>query len=373
MGSGAEEMGGRSPLRRECAAARFASQLLRSREAAGTEEVLERILAIQAQDLRGARLAIRARSTAPSAADVDDALSTRRTAVISWLNRGTLHLVATRDFWWLHRLTTPQLRSGNERRLRQLGLGAREVERGIEAIVAALDERGPQTRTELRDALQRARVRTEGQSLVHLLAAATLRGHIVRGPMRAGDHAYVGTEAWLGSAPDPLDEAEGLGRLARRYLAGHGPATSGDLAKWAGITLGRARTGFKAISPDCEDVGDGLVHLADDRAVHPGGGQPTLPPPRLLGAFDPVLHGWGDRTFVTGDHGDIVTTNGIFRPTALVGGRAVGIWTLSDGRLRLTLLERVSGAAERALRGDARSVCSYLGLAEAEMSIHLRR
>jgi hypothetical protein len=340
------------------------AQWLRTRPATSTEQVLERILAVQAQDPRGARLAIRARSTLAHVSDVDDALTRRRTSVISWLNRGTLHLVAADDYWWLHPLTTPQLRPGNDRRLRQLGLGSREVEQGVDVIVGALASYGPLTRTELRTALDAAGVRTEGQALVHLLTAATVRGHIVRGPIRGGQSAFVEAEAWLGPAPEPLEETEGLARLARRYLAGHGPATAADLAKWAGITLRRARAGIDTIGGECVPGPDGLVDLADRSSSTSNG---RMPPPRLLGAFDPVLHGWLDRSFLVGAHRGIVTTNGLFRPTALVGGRVVATWGLADGRLRLKPLEPIDPAARRALEREALSVLRFLGLPESAM------
>ena len=58
-------------------AERCAAQLLRGDLAGSPEEVAGRLLAIQAQDPRGARLAIRARSAGLSAADVDSALARR--------------------------------------------------------------------------------------------------------------------------------------------------------------------------------------------------------------------------------------------------------------------------------------------------------
>jgi len=86
---------------------RLAAQLLTGRPATSVADVVERILAVQAQDPRGARLAIRSRSVGLTAADVDAALNDR-SLVISTLNRGTLHLVRREDFWWLHELTTPR-------------------------------------------------------------------------------------------------------------------------------------------------------------------------------------------------------------------------------------------------------------------------
>ena len=64
---------------------------------------------VQGQDARGVRLAIRSRTTDLSVADFDRALTEERSLVITWLNRGTLHLVRREDFFWLHALTTPPL------------------------------------------------------------------------------------------------------------------------------------------------------------------------------------------------------------------------------------------------------------------------
>ena len=77
-------------------AERADAQLLSGPPAGRAEEVAGRLLAIQGQDPRGARLAVRVRSQGLSAADIDHALTVDRSLVISWLNRGTLHLVRAR-------------------------------------------------------------------------------------------------------------------------------------------------------------------------------------------------------------------------------------------------------------------------------------
>src|SRR3954452_7278564 len=89
--------------------------------ACGASMGAKRLLAIQRQDPRGARLAIRARSRGVIAGDVDGALDERE-LLIAWLNRGTLHLVRSEDYAWLHALTTPQLRTASSRRLQQEGV-----------------------------------------------------------------------------------------------------------------------------------------------------------------------------------------------------------------------------------------------------------
>ena len=185
-------------------------------------------------------------------------------------------------------------------------------------VVAALAG-GPMTRAQLRERVERIGVRTEGQAHVHILLAATLRGLIVRGPMVGADHAYVLTRDWLGAPPRLPDREVMLAELARRYLAGHGPADDRDLAKWSGLSLGDARRGLSAVSGLLAGRDDGLASLAG--ADGPDAG---LPPPRLHGPFDPLLHGWMDRSFVLGSTKGIVTSNGIFRPFALVNGPCRG-------------------------------------------------
>lgn len=343
-------------MNREVHGRRLAAQQLAGPPARSVEAVVERLLAIQAQDARGFRLAVRARTSGLTAADVDRALTERRSVVVSWLNRGTLHLVSAEDYAWLHALTTPQLLSGNARRLSEEGVSPSAAERGVTAVVRALGARGPMTREPLREVLAKAEVRAEGQALYHVLLLATLRGLVVRGPVVEGDQAFVLTRDWLGPPPKIPERDVALGMLARRFLAGHGPATDRDLAKWAGLVLRDARRGFSEIQRELDTLEGGLVALerAEDRDV-------GLPAPRLLGAFDPVLHGWESREPLLGTHGQaIVTRNGVFRPFALVEGRAVATWTLSRGEIALSPFGRMGREVSAALEADAKDVMRFL-------------
>ncbi len=66
-------------------ALRLRAQMLTGTPARSVEDVVTRLLAIQAQDGRGFRLAVRSRSTGLRALDVERALSERRTLVVAWL------------------------------------------------------------------------------------------------------------------------------------------------------------------------------------------------------------------------------------------------------------------------------------------------
>jgi len=335
-------------------AERCAAQLLGGDPAGSAEEVAGRLLAIQAQDLRGARLTIRARSAGLSASDVDAALSQRRSLIVTWLNRGTLHLVRSEDYWWLHPLTTSQLRTGNSRRLAQEGVLPEDAERAVATVQAALAADGPLTRSQLRERVAAAGVRTEGQAMVHILALASIRGLIVRGPVAGRDQAFVLARDWLGTPLPGMSHEAALGELARRYLAGHAPAADRDLAQWAGIGLRDARLGLARC---------GAIQRADRLAELPSNPQraaAALPPPRLLGAFEPLLLGWASRDPILGAHRRIVTVNGLFRPFALAGGRAVATWTITRGQVVLAPFAVLDADTRAALDTDAADVTRFL-------------
>jgi len=289
---------------------------------------------------------------------VDRALTAERSLVVTTLNRGTLHLVRSQDYWWLHALTTPRLFAGSTRRLGQEGVSTSAAELGVTVIRRSLQAEGPLTRWQLRERLRAARVPVEGQALVHVLLRSALLGHTLRGPMVGAEQAYVLVSDWLGPPPAPVERCAALAMLARRYLAGHAPAADGDLARWAGLPLRDARHGLRAIAPEVVERADGLVDLAGSQA------NPDLPPPRLLGAFDPLLHGWVDRSPVLRGHRGVVTMNGVFRPFVLVDGLAVATWRLVGSQVVLDPfddLAELDPDVTAALDADAADVLRFLG------------
>ncbi|MFL5873247.1 MAG: winged helix DNA-binding domain-containing protein [Solirubrobacterales bacterium] len=339
----------RAPLPERLTAQALAGEPLRSPEA-----VAERLLAVQGQDPRGARLAVRARTEGVTAADVDRALSEDRSLLITWLNRGTLHLVRSEDYPWLHLLTAPTHLASCRRRLQQEGVSESEGERAMRLIEKTLAEEGPLDGKGLRARLRRAGIQTEGQAFIHLMFMAAARGILVRGPMVGKQHAYVLVRDWLGEQK-PVGREQAVTELARRYLVGHGPADDRDLARWAGLPLRDARAGLEAIASELGQRHDGLVELAGSPDPAP------LPPPRLLGAFDPLLLGWTSREEVVGPHRLLVTNNGIFRPFALVGGRAVARWGLASGKVTIEHLAEVRRKDAAALELEAQRVLEFLG------------
>jgi hypothetical protein len=83
----------------------------------------------------------------------------------------------------------------------------------------------------------------------------------------------------------------------------------------------------------------------------------------LLGAFDPVLLGWTSREPIIGPHTHLTTMNGIFRPFALIKGRAAAGWKLNRGRVEIESLEPIAKRAAAALDADAADVERFMASA----------
>jgi hypothetical protein len=338
----------------------------------GPPAVARRLLATQAQDPRGFRLAIRARTRASTGADVDRALTEERSLLVTWLNRGTLHLVTREDYPLLQALVAPWQRTGGMTRLAQLGIDADLADRAVAVVDRALADEGPLSRAALRERLLAAGVPAEGQGLAHVLFRASLDGVLVRGPVAegsasraGGDQLFVRVTDWLPEAAAAVDairrEPErGYAEIARRYLAGHGPADPRDLAKWLAVPLRHVRPAFAALGSEVDETKDGLVALtaaAGGPEDRPG----RLPPPRLLGAFEPLLMGWCSRAEVFGGHEGEVISGGVFRGFGLASGRAVGVWRFAGAGVDFEPFGPLPDSVGKALERDAEPLLRFLG------------
>lgn len=333
---------------------RAIAQRLHRPATAGVGTLVHDLLAVQAQDQHAAALALRARAPALTLAGVLDARR-RGEVVITWLMRGTLHLVAARDLGWLHALTAERNAVGGQRRLRQLGV-ADAADDAVAVIAEALASGGPVSRAALVRRLAGAGIRTEGQAPIHLIGLAARRRICVLGVDADGAPAYV---PWPADTSAPVDRDRALAELARRYLAAHGPATEDDLASWSGLPLREIRAGLTSVAAEVTELDGGLLDVA-----RPGDPPPVAP--RLLPAFDPYLLGWRDRAFATGVHAKAVAPGGgVIRATAVVDGETVATWrTQRRGdtlRVALDTFHPLRAADAAALWADARDVARFEG------------
>jgi hypothetical protein len=291
----------------------------------GVADVVRRTAGLQAQSWRGAAMAVRARSTATTWADVDTAREVDRSILRGWFMRGTLQLVATEDAGPLLALLGPRLIAATERRYAELGLDAATRARAADVLEAYLVDHGPAGRAEIGATLVTEGLLAEpkGQAVYALIRHAGLLGRICYGPGYDSSETWVAVTDWLRA---PLDlpssaESELMEELARRYLAAYGPATAADFATWAGVPVPTARKAVEAVA---------TVQIAvDGRPLYATADLTGTEDLRLLGEFDAYLLGYRDRQLVVDEaHSKrIHPGGGMLRPAIVLGGRVVGTWS----------------------------------------------
>ena len=351
------------------ARARQHSLLLATESARSVLDVATWFGAMQAQDAASGVWSLGVRVAGSTKADVDAAFE-RAEVIRTWPMRGTIHIVPARDARWMLALTGPRALSGTQTRRQQLDLTSNDLERAVDVLGIALAG-GRLTRAATLAALQDAGLDTSSQRGYHLLWYASQVGVTCIGPMEGKEQTFVLLDQW---APDQvtMDSGDALVELALRYFRSHGPATIKDFAGWTGLTLTAARAAVagndgRLVSAPFEDgelwMTSELLSAIDDGAT----AQPL--PAVALPGFDEFLLGFKDRRVQLAPENMeqvVPGSNGMFRSTICIDGRAVATWvrTARKSRIDVTLEpfaplgSRQVTSAERALDRYA----DFLGL-----------
>ena len=325
---------------RDVRLARVRSQRLAGERPADVHAAVRGVFAIQAQETRAARLAVRPRSTGVEAAAVVRACNEERSVVRTWAMRGTLHMIAAEDLGWLIGLLRPPAGAVSSRQ-RELGLDERTLSRALPLIDRILGASGPLTRAELvaRLADLGLSIDARSQAPAHMLFFAARQGLICRGPDRAGDEpTYVLVERWVGTQTELGTEAAAA-ELARRYLRAYGPAGLADLTYWAGIPRPLARRALELVAHEFEEVSVGGATAWIDPSALPESLEQREPHVRLLPRYDAYLLGYRSRELALEPRfaRRIQAGGGVIHPTVTVDGRVVGTWRQGARRTLLVV------------------------------------
>jgi hypothetical protein len=159
-------------------------------------------------------------------------------------------------------------------------------------------------------------------------------------------------DLWIGRDLEPIPPVEAKRELARRWLAGYGPATQADVQWWTGWTKTDTVKALRDVGAVevALDGGAGWV-LPDD--VDPV--EETEPWAALLPALDPTMMGWTQRDWYLGDYRPMLfDSNGNAGPTVWWNGRVVGGWAhLPGGAIAVHLLEDNGKEAVAAVEAEA--------------------
>jgi hypothetical protein len=283
--------------------------------------------------------------------------------------RPTWHYVAPEDLGWVLAATSARVHQRNATMYAKTDLDRAVRDRTDEVLLEAL--RGTAlTRAELSARLADSGIAAEGMRLAYVLMSAELDGLIVSGPLRGASHTYARLDERLagrpgsrrGNRPD-----EPIAELLSRFLAGHGPATLADFARWASLTMGDAEAALPAVRDRLESaVADGLeVWWAAD-APEPGP-EPVLETGRafLLPLYDELTLSYPKLGFPPVPGHPHPPGEDLFRGTVIIGERNVGLWkrTVRGRRveIEMELATGCSIADRRAARDAAAELASFLG------------
>ncbi|UPO78117.1 winged helix DNA-binding domain-containing protein [Arthrobacter sp. Helios] len=328
----------------------------------GTPGAVDRLFALQGQDLPGAlwSLGLRSGSTlAEVTAAFDDG-----TLVRSWPFRGTLHVLRGEDVHWTLALTSERILRSAVRRREELELDAETLEKTTAVAVGALTGGGRLSRRELLELFETAGIRTSGQRGYHLLWHLSVTGTTVLGPMQGSEQLFVLLDEWV-PQPRRLDRTASLAELVRRYLAGRAPATTADIAWWAKLPLADVRAGLAEAAADLEEVEyDGAPHWRlSGGAADAAGPAARTRSVVLLPGFDEYLLGYTDRSAaLAAEHAQLTVPggNGIFKPTLVLDGRIAGLWSRKSSAKKTVLTVRpFAPIPQRALPGLRRAAKEY--------------
>jgi hypothetical protein len=323
---------------------RLAAQRLTPATAAADARAAARtVVGVQAQDVRAAGLALRSRVPGLRRADVDSSGLIR-----TWTKRGTVHLIDPSDWPWLHAAVGERNRIRFDAQMRKRG--DYDTATGLlDDLVAVLRDRPLDRAGLLRELAARGHQALGQRSVNVLMPWAAAQGLVTGLP----DGRYQAAEP-----PAAVDPDLALATLARRYLAGYGPASATDLASWSGLPLGTARRALAAAG-DTEAAGDLLALPGTlDAAPLPA------PPALLLAAFDTTMLGYRTRAplVAAADDRHILPGGGMLRPAVLIDGLAAGTWGLASGTVTIDWFRRPGETAGLAagLRAEQADVERFL-------------
>jgi hypothetical protein len=288
------------------------------------EDVVSWMGAIQAQDYGQAKYAIASRTTHAKNSDIDKAIADKR-LVRTWALRGTLHILAAADVYWILSVVTPVILARYKPQFKKLDLDDADFAKIHHCLIQLLQGGKQLIRKELFDGLEQNNISTGGLKGNMLLYKAGWLGIICLGPMRGKQDTYTLLEEWL-PKPPPLPQEEALAKLAQRYFQSHGPATLQDFISWSGLSITEGRKGFELIKGTLTqiEVNNQLYWMTGKSSASNKFDNNIY----LLAGFDEYMLGYKDRSLIqdAADTKNVILPNGIFKPIIIKNGKTIGTW-----------------------------------------------
>jgi hypothetical protein len=300
-------------------------------------DVVGHLVAMQAQEHGYGRWSVGQRCGAP--ASVVDAAFDAGRILRTHVLRPTWHYATPADLRWLLALTGRRIDAANRRRYEELELDARTRRRATD-VIAQTVAKGPATRRDLAQALERRRISTEGQRIAHLLLHAELHMVVCSGPMQGAQHTYVPFDDRVPPGSTPSDD-EAAAELARRWFTTRGPASLRDFGWWSRLPAAVARAALESVRDELSSfAADGRTYWFGEPARVPKG-----PRVDLVQCFDESIISYTETR-------DVLATPTVsfpvplhvdgFTHVVLCDGRLLGHWRVHRGAGGATVETRLA-------------------------------
>lgn len=332
------------------------------------EEVVTRMVAMQAQEYAMAKWAIGLRL--PGSTDAMIEQSFNKGAILrTHLMRPTWHFVTPADVQWLLQLTAPRVAALNAYTYRQQKLDSKVFKRSNDIIGRELEGGKHLLRGELQSALANKKILADGLRLISILMQAELDGVICSGARRGNQQTYALLEQRIPKVK-PIQKEEALKMFAERYFASRGPASERDFSTWSGLSLREARQAIKLLHSEfVHEKFNAQTLIFLPRNLDPGR---KIQDSFLMPDYDEYGMSYRDRTALREKDDDFkhfTGENPAFNRMIIINGKITGTWkrNIKTKKVRVEIVpfRPLSKVKQQVLKKSVQKYCSFLGLEPA--------
>ncbi|TGM95502.1 winged helix DNA-binding domain-containing protein [Leptospira dzoumogneensis] len=329
------------------------------------EKLVEVLVAIQGQDYAASKWAVGLRIPDLNEEDIESAFLDKK-IVRSWPLRGTLHVVSSKDIYWLLDLLGPPTISKYAAHYKKIELDPKVLKKCYSILSKNLSNQNFLTRKEISSILEKSGIITNTTRLSHILQRAGLEGLICFGPRRDKDFTYALIEEWIPGVKNvkkPKEEA--LYEITKKYFDTRAPATLADFVWWSGLNVKDAKTGIESFSSKLNSFQkDDQTYYIPKKTELVDKGSDTL---FLLPAFDEFLLAYTDRRDCMDPPPKRLLTpaDDLFRPILVINGWVSGIWQRElkkeDIILKVNPYKPLNANLKKKLKKAAEEYAKFLG------------
>ena len=298
-------------------------------------DVVEYMVAMQAQDYAGAKWAVGLRMQNANDLVIEQAI-TEGKILRTHLLRPTWHFVSPADIRWILALSAPRINAINAGMYKKFEVDNAIFNKSNDVLVKVMHGNKHLTRAEITGSFNQAGIATDDLRLTILLMHAELDAVICSGARSGKQFTYTLLDERVPQTPQ-LGHEEALIKLATGYFRSRGPATVHDFANWSGLTIADAAIGLENIKGQLISIEtDGKTYWMTNNndaiiaAKHKA---------YLLPAFDEFAIAYKYRDALVNPKYRAQARHVIFDPAIVIDNQVMGNWkrTIKNNRVDISL------------------------------------